>query len=112
MIMDGTKTWLTISKSSGRQAESLCIYLCARGNTANSLEHTNVNQSQISCQKYHVAKMFFQGLHAQSGKLLCCRVHDHNDWLSMVVPGLRAPTALSPVSDAADSIGSFLNTGK
>jgi len=44
--------------------------------------------------------------------LLFCRVHDHNDWLSMVVPGLRAPTALSPVTDAADSIGSLLNTGK
>ncbi|DBA79766.1 TPA: hypothetical protein ACH3X1_008431 [Trebouxia sp. C0004] len=41
-----------------------------------------------------------------------CWVHDHNDWLSMVVPGLRAPTALSPVTDAADSIGSLLNAGK
>ena len=49
---------------------------------------------------------------SQECLLVCFRVHDHNDWLSMVVPGLRAPTALSPVTDAADSIGSMLGPSR
>lgn len=38
-----------------------------------------------------------------------CRVHDHNDWLKMVMPGLRSSTALTPVTDTAESVASLLS---